>query len=580
MANFLPGGAEEFDDEDDFFMDDDDIKEVNSFDQPRSSPSKQNIAPENADKSKSSSPFRVKLTVEDLRVAAIRNNVEKLKRCLQQGFPVDAILTSGWSVLMYAANSSNPDSVAFLLENGADPNFETNKYSVLMAACSSNQPADEVFECVRLLVEKGAQINDYDRYHISPLISAAREGQVEVVKYLLDNGATINKQDTRGWSALSWATHRNQVKVVKLLLNEGCNQELKHTDGLMPVDLAIGQDNQILIDILEGKKPSEMPQTKNETKPQINGGNDNTHSNGFDSERKLENGSGDHSNSKPPPRLSNVRESDYTFNTSPKVSFNSIREAIDHSDRSDSKEQESSDSKIKSDNSLPSLQVKLSDFVKFGELELFLQGLGLSDFVELFQQQYVNFETFLCLNEEDLINMGIQQLGVRKKILEGIQAVHKRDWESSSLISPQYKTNISIVDAVAMVSNLSRHLLYISSSIVYINDQIKKNPHLLINTQGNIGAKHLTTQTTDALQRVNDLKTHINTLNKRLEKEMKLIDGEVPDVIQKRKNKSGRARYFKILVGVILVPTLGILVWKHDNVSHFISQGIDRITSK
>lgn len=38
------------------------------------------------------------------------------------------------------------------------------------------------------------------RYHMTPLIYAAREGREEVVTKLLDAGANINKQDSRGWT--------------------------------------------------------------------------------------------------------------------------------------------------------------------------------------------------------------------------------------------------------------------------------------------------------------------------------------------------------------------------------------------
>lgn len=34
--------------------------------------------------------------------------------------------------------------------------------------------------------------------------------------------------------------------------------------------------------------------------------------------------------------------------------------------------------------------------------------------------------------------MGIQQIGVRKKILDGIHMVHKREWEKESLPTVKY----------------------------------------------------------------------------------------------------------------------------------------------
>lgn len=38
------------------------------------------------------------------------------------------------------------------------------------------------------------------RYHMTPLIYAARAGHAQVVDYFCQNGAEINKQDNRGWT--------------------------------------------------------------------------------------------------------------------------------------------------------------------------------------------------------------------------------------------------------------------------------------------------------------------------------------------------------------------------------------------
>ena len=41
--------------------------------------------------------------------------------------------------------------------------------------------------------------------------------------------------------------------------------------------------------------------------------------------------------------------------------------------------------------------------------------------------------------------MGIQQLGVRKKLLDGIQAVHRKEWQRSSLPAIQYNRQLRSV---------------------------------------------------------------------------------------------------------------------------------------
>jgi hypothetical protein len=38
--------------------------------------------------------------------------------------------------------------------------------------------------------------------------------------------------------------------------------------------------------------------------------------------------------------------------------------------------------------------------------------------------------------------MGIKQLGVRKKILDGIMSVHKKEWEKTSIPTLQYNRQV------------------------------------------------------------------------------------------------------------------------------------------
>ena len=42
---------------------------------------------------------------------------------------------------------------------------------------------------------------------------------------------------------------------------------------------------------------------------------------------------------------------------------------------------------------------------RHGEVEVFLYGLDLGELVPLFQEQHVEFETFLRMTEQDLINV-------------------------------------------------------------------------------------------------------------------------------------------------------------------------------
>ena len=96
----------------------------------------------------------------------------------------------------------------------------------------------------------------------------------------------------------------------------------------------------------------------------------------------------------------------------------------------------------------------------------------------------IGIQEFLVLSEKDLIEIGIDKIGIRKKILEAIADIHKRDWEKSSLpqITPRDKSKgiyLSVIDATSIMANISSHTKYINSNITFINKQIKEKPELL-----------------------------------------------------------------------------------------------------
>ncbi|KAH9504819.1 hypothetical protein Btru_062029 [Bulinus truncatus] len=96
---------------------------------------------------------------------------------------------------------------------------------------------------------------------------------------------------------------------------------------------------------------------------------------------------------------------------------------------------------------------------KCEDLKVFLLGLDFPHLVEVFQQQLVDLSLLMTLTEEDLIQIGVDQVGARKKILDAVNAIHKKDWQPSSLISFHYNKKLSCADVIAVMANTSKHLL-------------------------------------------------------------------------------------------------------------------------
>ena len=79
-------------------------------------------------------------------------------------------------------------------------------------------------EIVKLLLDRGADIEAMDDLGQRPLLSAARLGRIDVVRLLLARGAEINAVDWSGQSALSNSAVEGHDKLFDLLMSRGAQR--------------------------------------------------------------------------------------------------------------------------------------------------------------------------------------------------------------------------------------------------------------------------------------------------------------------------------------------------------------------
>jgi quinoprotein dehydrogenase-associated probable ABC transporter substrate-binding protein len=94
---------------------------------------------------------------------------------------------------------------------------------------------------IKLLVEKGADVNAPDPQGWTPLQNAARQKKDGLIKELIKLGADPNRADDSGMTPLVAALMRDHVASVKALVENGADIEKSGPKGYRPLALAIAE---------------------------------------------------------------------------------------------------------------------------------------------------------------------------------------------------------------------------------------------------------------------------------------------------------------------------------------------------
>ncbi|MEQ8954447.1 MAG: ankyrin repeat domain-containing protein, partial [Gammaproteobacteria bacterium] len=176
--------------------------------------------------------------------AAQAGNAAVVRQLLQAGADPNVDVTRGQTALMWAANRGHSSVVKALLDHGADfsARSETREQYVKSEKEQDSNPAYKYWieeggntplifaarsgdlESARFIVEAGADVNALSAFGTSALIMAVHGGNAELVNYLLQQGADVDSAAS-GHTALHDAVLRGDLAAVDVLLNHGANVE-------------------------------------------------------------------------------------------------------------------------------------------------------------------------------------------------------------------------------------------------------------------------------------------------------------------------------------------------------------------
>jgi ankyrin repeat protein len=77
---------------------------------------------------------------------------------------------------------------------------------------------------------------------------------MDMVKLLLDKGADVNAKGEHGWRPLMEAANRGHSEVTKLLLKKGADVNLKHEYGWTALKIAKGKGNKEIVALLKAHR--------------------------------------------------------------------------------------------------------------------------------------------------------------------------------------------------------------------------------------------------------------------------------------------------------------------------------------
>lgn len=191
--------------------------------------------------------LNVGVRLDGLSYALEHDKSRLFKSLITDGRTVNSVYGSmeeSFTMLMYLLKQKKRGSLEKIFSNSRfgddgefalDFNAKNNRGVTALMSALENEP-----DIVRLLIERGALVNDVDNYGNRVLHCAVHnKAPSEIIKILLDNGADINAQNSEGETALHRAVEKNYLEAVKLLVKRGADVRVQNNRGEIPWESAL-----------------------------------------------------------------------------------------------------------------------------------------------------------------------------------------------------------------------------------------------------------------------------------------------------------------------------------------------------
>lgn len=168
---------------------------------------------------------------ESIHKKAYLGDIQAVEEYLKDGGDINAIDNENKSLFMISIHTCNIKLTQLLLDNHVDVNNISNQLA-LHRACEIGN-----YKHVELLLNNNVSLrNDTEqRILLIPLHAVIIHNHFEIVKLLIQRGADINQEDWFGNSPLHKALECENEKIIEYLISSGCNLNMPHRRNRMSI---------------------------------------------------------------------------------------------------------------------------------------------------------------------------------------------------------------------------------------------------------------------------------------------------------------------------------------------------------